>query len=264
MTRKRLASYIDTLEMSIYSSFQQKGSFFTELSLIGLNNFFFIALWWLFFQRFDSIAGWYLSDILTMMSIVFGAFGLKEIFFGGLQTLSFLIESKQIERYLMLPGSPLLHIAASRSFPKGWGHFLTAISLLCFGGFASLSTLPLLALFITTGCIIFTSISVILYSLPFWLHSVDNASKRYYENLLLFALYPAHTYGGILKIALFSVIPAGTIGTLPVELLQEFSLNKLLFLLGSAAFFLFLARLVFQKGLKAYKGGTFAKFPQPS
>jgi ABC-2 type transport system permease protein len=254
--KKHLNLLLDMLELSILSSIQSKKKFFLEVFLILMNNLFFVALWGIFFNRFDAIAGWTFSDVMAVIAIASGAFGLKEIAFGGVQKISPLILNGEIDSYLVKPKHTLLLIAASKSFPKGWGHLATGLLLTAFGGFATLLSVPFILASMILGCLTFTSAAIIIYSLPFWLGPVQNGTKRYYETLLLFSLYPAHTYTGLFKVALFSILPAGLIGTLPVEILQHFSLAKLLYLLGGTATFCVLALFTFNKGLQNYESGN--------
>jgi ABC-2 type transport system permease protein len=254
--KKQFILFLDLIEISIRSSIQSKKKFFLEVVLIMMNNFFFVALWWIFFQRFDAIAGWSFGDVMAMIAISSGAFGLKEIIFGGTQKISSLILNGEIDSYLVKPKSTLLLILTSKSFPRGWGHLATGIFLTAFGGFATIWTLPFILASMVLGCIIFTAAAVTIYTLPFWLGPVENGTRRYYETLLLFSLYPAHTYSGLLKVALFSILPAGLIGTLPVEILRNFSLDKLLLLTGSTLALSAFALFVFSKGVKHYESGN--------
>jgi ABC-2 type transport system permease protein len=56
-----------------------------------------------------------------------------------------------------------------------------------------------------------------------------------------------------LKLLLFTALPAGFIGFLPVELLHSFSWGTLLAMAGAAAAYCALAALVFRLGLKRYQ-----------
>lgn len=69
-------------------------------------------------------------------------------------------------------------------------------------------------------------------------------------------LLPPHIYSGWIQLLMFTLIPAGVIGYLPVELLRHFSWLNLMILLGSAFGFFLLAFLVFHFGLKKYESGN--------
>ena len=154
------------------------------------------------------------------------------------------------------PKNLLLHVAGSRSFAKGWGHLLTAFVLAILGGIADLYTLALMSLSILSGCLVFTSINIIANSLQFWLGSMEGVSKKYCDALFLFALYPTNIYSGLLQVVMFTLIPAGVISYLPVELFRNFSWTQLIVLLGSSLIFFAIAFVVFYTGLRRYESGN--------
>ncbi len=244
------------LKTSIKSSVSKRGAFLLEVSFIIANNLLFFALWWIFFQRFEEIASWKLPQMTALIAISSGAFGLTQVFFGGVKQISYLILSGDLDAFMVQPQNILLHIIGSKSFAKGWGHIATALLLTFFGGFTTLYTFPLALLCMVLGSLLFTSLAIIAYSLPFWFGPIEDVIKKYYESILLFSFYPTHLYHGFLKIIMFSVIPAGIIGTIPVELLQNFSFLNLLLLLGSTSIFVGLAYLLFNLGLKKYESGN--------
>src|SRR5262249_21625742 len=97
---------------------------------------------------------------------------------------------------------------------------------------------------------------IIAHSLVFWLGSIERLSKYYCDSLFLFALYPTNIYSGLLQVLMFTLIPAGLIGYLPVELLRSFSWLKLLALLAGSVACFALAFAVFYRGLKRYESGN--------
>lgn len=243
-------------KMSLKASASQKGVFLTECFLIIANNLLFFSLWWIFFQRFQGVGAWTFQDMTALIAIGSGAFGLAQIGFGGIKKISYLILSGELDSFIIQPQNILLHVAGSKSFAKGWGHLMTGLLLTLFGGFATPLTIPLALLCMLFASFIFASVGVIAYSLPFWLGSIESVSKKYYESLLLFSMYPTHIYSGALKIIMFTLLPAGLIGTIPVELLRDFSIFKLLLLIGSSVSFIALAFFIFNAGLKRYESGN--------
>ena len=244
------------LKMSLKSAISQKGVFLTECALIILNNLLFFFLWWIFFQRFQEVGEWTFQDMTALIAISSGAYGFMQIGFGGIKKIAYLILTGNLDSFLIQPQNILVHVIGSKSFAKGWGHVMTATLLTIFGGFATPLTMPLAFLCMFLGSFIFASIGVIAYSLPFWMGSIESVSKKYYESLLLFSMYPTNIYSGILKVVMFTLIPAGLIGSIPIELLRDFSIFKLLLLMGSAVSFIALAFFIFNTGLKRYESGN--------
>lgn len=234
----------------------RRGAFLIEASLIAVNNLIFFSIWWIFFRQFNDIGGWKFIDMVALMAIGTGAYGLAEIFFGGLKTLSNMIMSGDLDPFLTQPKDPLLHIAGSKSLAKGWGHLMTTLLLVIYGGLASWPVIPLILISLLSGCLVFAAMRIISHSLPFWMGSVEGLSKKYCDALFLFALYPTNIYSGVLQLFMFTVMPAGIIGYLPVEMIRDFSWDKLLLMLGSSVGLFTLAFFVFRQGLKRYESGN--------
>ena len=252
---KTITFFIYLLRTSIKASISKRGAFLIESTLMITNNLIFFSIWWIFFRQFKDVAGWNFHDMVILMAVGTGAFGLMQVCFGGVRNLSKIIINGDLDPFMTQPKNLLLHIAGSKSHSKGWGHLMTALILIILGG-VSLHTVPLILISILSGCLVFTSINVIAHSIPFWMGSVEGLSKKYCDSLYLFALYPTNIYSGFLQIVMFTVLPAGVIGYLPVELIRDFSLTKLFILIISSFSFIAIAFLVFYSGLKRYESGN--------
>lgn len=212
-------------------------------------------MWWVFFQQFDDIAGWKINDIAASMAMLSGAYGLSNVCLGGVKNLGLIILNGDLDPFMTQPKNLLLHVAGAKSRSKGWGHLMTAVILLALGGFKA-SSLPLILTLTFSGALVFTSVGLITHSLTFWLGSIESVSHKYLDSLFIFALYPTNIYSGLLQLVMFTLIPAGLIGYLPVELLRSFSWTKLAILLSCSLGFLGTAFLVFHLGLKKYESGN--------
>ena len=248
--------FIHLLRTSIKASISKRGAFLIESALMIANNLIFLSIWWIFFRRFNHVAGWDFNDMIILMAVGTGGYGLMQICFGGVRNLSKMIPSGDLDPFMTQPKNLLLHIAGSRSFSKGWGNIMTTVTLIVLGGITAPKIIFLILIAMLTSCLVYTSFNIIAHSLPFWMGSVEGLSKKYCDALFLFALYPTNIYSGILQIVMFTLIPAGVIGYLPVELIRHFSWVQLFFLLGSSICFLAIAFFVFYTGLKKYESGN--------
>lgn len=227
-----------------------------ESFLMIANNLIFFSIWWVFFRQFQDVSGWQMKDMVALMAIGSGAYGFMQIAFGGVKQLSRIIMNGDLDPFMTQPKNLLVHLVGSRSISKGWGNMLTCLLLIFLGDLATFSSLPLIFLSILSGGIVFASFGIIAHSLVFWLGSVESLSRKYCDSLYLFALYPTNIYSGVLQLIMFTVIPAGIIGYLPVELLRNFSWMQLIFMMGSSSLFLCLAFFIFHLGLKKYESGN--------
>lgn len=248
--------YKHLIRTSIKASISQRGAFLIEAGLMIANNLIFFSIWWIFFHQFRDIAGWNLKDMIILMAVGTGSYGLMQICFGGIRNLSKIIVNGDLDPFMTQPKNLLLHIAGSKSLSKGWGHLMTAVILIILGDVATWQTVPLIIISILSGCLVFTSINIIANSLPFWMGSVEGLSKKYCDALFLFALYPTNIYSGLLQLIMYTLIPAGVISYLPVELIRSFSWPQLFLLIASSLTFMVLAFIIFYAGLKRYESGN--------
>ncbi len=166
-----------------------------------------------------------------------------------------MIVNGELDPFMTQPQNLLIHLLGSRSISRGWGHLMTCAILIPLGRFP-LSAFSLLLLAMVCGALVFCAFNVIVQSLVFWLGDVATLTKKYCDSLFLFSMYPTHIYHGVLQIIMYTLIPAGIIGTIPVELLRHFSWTRLVILLSSTLVFCLLAIWVFGKGLKRYESGN--------
>lgn len=251
---RTLSFYGCLLRTSMRESMSKRGAFLIESGLMIANNLIFFAIWWIFFRQFRDVAGWDFNDMRILMAVGTGSYGLMQVCFGGVRNLSRMIVQGDLDAFMTQPKNLLLHIAGSKSHSKGWGHLMTALILVFMDPFSMKILFVFLGIF--SGSLVFTSINIIAHSLPFWMGPLEGVSKKYCDALFLFALYPTNIYSGLLQVVMFTLIPAGVISYLPVELIRHFSWLRLLLLLGSSLFFFAIAFGVFYAGLKKYESGN--------
>lgn len=253
---KGLIFFWQLIATSVKASLSVRGAFLTQSALIIANNIIFFTMWWIFFRQFNDIAGWHLKEMASLMAIGIGAYGLMQVCFGGVRQLSRKILSGDLDPLMTQPKNLLIHLISSRSLVRGWGHLLTTLLLIVWGGLFNLSTLILVVISVISGSLVFASIGIMAHSLAFWWGPIESLSQKYFDSLFLFALYPTNIYSGFLKFLMFTLIPAGIIGYLPVELIRNFSWPQLVLLVSSSLAFWGLAFFVFYIGLKRYESGN--------
>lgn len=214
----------------------------------------FLALWWIFFSQFEEIGGWHFHDMAILMAIGMGSYGLMQICFGKARELALVITRGDLDALMTQPKSLLLHLIGSHSLTRGWGHLSTSLLLIILGGMVSI--LPLVLLGIVCGCLVMASFTIIVQSLAFWLGPIDSLSRKYCDALLLFSFYPTKMFPGFLQVILFTVIPAGIVGNLPLEMVHGFTWSKLLVLLTATCSLIGISFIVFYQGLKRYESGN--------
>jgi ABC-2 type transport system permease protein len=167
-----------------------------------------------------------------------------------------MIAGGELDFYLALPKPVLTHTLVSRMNLTAPGDML--FGMLVFG----LVVRPtagqwlLFMIFTITTAAIFVGFGVLTQSLSFWLGNAEGLAQQLINALISFSTYPTVIFNGAVKLALFTLLPAGFIGYVPVQLLRDFSPALFAGLLAFASAILLLAWLVFRAGLRRYESGN--------
>lgn len=244
------------LRNNIAAAFEYRVSFFTQVLGMFINDSLWVFFWVLYFEKFQVLNGWTIKDLMVMWGVITFGFGLAHGFFYNIGRLPELINTGQLDYYLALPKNPLLHICVSQIRPVNLGDCLFGPVLLI--GFVHLNWQQWI-LFVIGGilsALIYLSFSIITGSLAFFLGRADALAASLQTSLIHFTTYPTGIFKGWTRVLLFTLIPAGFIAEVPVDLIREFSAEKVLELSMASAIFLGLAVWVFQVGLKRYESGN--------
>jgi ABC-2 type transport system permease protein len=157
---------------------------------------------------------------------------------------------------LTQPRSVLVYALGLRSQPSGFGDALSGVMFIAWSGEVSWSTLPLLVTAIIASALIFVACGIVFFSLAFWLGKVETVARQLWELLITFSLYPEPLFGGALRLALFTLLPAGFVGYLPARVVQAASLRDAVLLAAAAIAYLAVAVVVFDRGLRRYTSAS--------
>jgi ABC-2 type transport system permease protein len=121
--------------------------------------------------------------------------------------------------------------------------------------------MPRVGLVVAASSLLFIASGTVFFSLAFWLGRVDTLARQLWELVVTFSLYPEPLFGGVIRLVLFTVLPAGWVGWVPVRLIREMSLGTGLLLIGAASAYMLIAIVVFSRGVRRYSSGSrFATF----
>jgi ABC-2 type transport system permease protein len=233
-----------------------RGAFVVQVVFMALNNVTFFVFWWALMAHVPSIRGWRLGDIALLYGIVALAFGLAVSLAGGVRHLGRLIEEGDLDTLLTQPRSVLVYALGLRSQPSGFGDALSGVMFIAWSGEVSWSTLPLLVTAIIASALIFVACGIVFFSLAFWLGKVETVARQLWELLITFSLYPEPLFGGALRLALFTLLPAGFVGYIPARVVQAASLRDAVLLAAAAITYLGVAVVVFDAGLRRYTSAS--------
>lgn len=238
------------------ASLEQRGAFAIQVLFMMLNNATFFVFWWALMQRVPTLRGWTLGDITLLFGICAAGFGLAVTVAGGVQHLGLFIEDGQLDTLLTQPRPVLPYALGLRLQPAGIGDFLSGLLFIAWSGVVSWQSTPFVLFAIVTSAIVFVATGVVFFSLGFWLGRVDTLARHLWELVIMFSCYPEPLFGGVLRLLLFTALPAGFIGYVPVRFVQAPSWTTALVLLTAATVYVTIAVTVFDRGVRRYSSGS--------
>lgn len=226
--------------------------FFANLIEVSVYIFF----WRLFFEVTQDVNGWRFEQLVGLVAFNSLIYGLVDVGIGGLiWNINEYIREGRIDFYLTLPKNVLSHLLISGVSVNRMGRLLIGLGYYILFIPITFYSLMMLLIGSLLGAIIFLSWLIIFHSLTFWL----GQSTLVWESLaslLEFARKPTDIFQGIIRLTLYTILPAAFLGTVPVRMIYEFSLWRLFyfgfFALGSLA----LAVWFFYRGLRRYESGN--------
>ena len=233
-----------------------RGSFLIQVVFMVLNNFTFFVFWWVLMRRVPSLRGWHLEDIQLLFGIVATSFGLTVTFAGGVRYLGRLIDEGELDTLLTQPKSVLVHALGMRLQPSGFGDVLSGLIFIAWSGQVTWRDVPIVSIAIIASALVFVASGIVFFSLAFWLGRIDSIARQLWELLVTFSLYPEPLFGGMLRLALFTVLPAGFVAYLPARVVHAPSMANVAALVIGASAYLALAVWVFNRGLRRYTSGS--------
>lgn len=240
-------------KINLRNNLSLKASFLFQIIFMIISNLLYFAIWYILFDQVKEVNLWTIQDIAALNVISCASWGIFQICLGGLRNLSKMISDGDLDIFLLSPPHPLFMIMSSKSYPSGWGNLATSIIML---PFCSDIFFPLLTVTVLCSVTVFGMIFVIIHSIAFWVKNIDSFAKQWTDFVYILSVYPQNSYPGFVKIILFTLLPAGFISFLPVEILRNFTWWKLFSLILGAIVFILLGFTIFKAGLKRYESGN--------
>jgi ABC-2 type transport system permease protein len=244
------------ISTNLTASMALRGAFIVQVLFMMLNNFTFFVFWWVLMRQVDSLRGWRLGDVQVLFGLVAAAWGLTVTLAGGVRYLGQFIDEGQLDTLLTQPKSVLVHALGLRSQPSGFGDVLSGVVFIVASGQVPWRAAPIVVVAIVASACVCLATGIVFFSAAFWLGKVDTASRQLWELVLTFSLYPEPLFGGAIRLALFTVLPAGFVGYLPARLVRTPSMLTLMLLIGGAVIYLAVAVRMFNRGLGRYTSGS--------
>lgn len=250
---KFIAAYF---KANFAATLEYRTSFLTQVFGMMINDSLWVLFWTFYFKRFPVLNGWTFDDLVVLWATITFSFGLAFGLFANIMRLHELISQGQLDYYLTLPKNVLIHMAVAQIRPANLGDmFFGPLLLLLFVQLSSLQWLIYVCAAVGAA-IVYLSFFTIIASFTFWLGQSDSLFTSVSNSLVHFSTYPTRIFDGWTRLILFSLIPAGFIAEVPVELVRDFTWRGCATLLGAALGFASLAWWFFHRGLRRYESGN--------
>lgn len=260
---KSLKLALINIRKNIKNEKELKSAFIISIVGMMLNNAAFLILWYYFGKIVGELNGWKAEDIFGLYAVNTVSYGIVSGFFSGIFYIPTYITTASLDRYLLTPKNILMKIATSRISTSAFGDLLYGI--VCFVLFIvlrhlSLNQILLTILMMILSTIIFFSFSVICMTISFYLMDGKNVSEGFYGLFLSNSLYHGGAFTGILRAIFTFVVPSLLLGAIPVELVNDFSITKLIIMILFSIFWLEISILFFNRSLRKYESNNLFGF----
>lgn len=251
-------TFLRTLaEVNLASAMEYRASFISQAVGMLINNSIYFVFWLIFFEQFGSVRGYQMEEIFMLFAIVTLGYGLAFLFAGNtLHHLAYLIAQGRLDYYLVFPRNLLLHVVFSRMTVSTIGDITFGVMAYLFTGRFHPLEIALYLLSVLLVALILLAYSIIAGSLAFYMGNAQQASMVMGNAMLTFSLYPNALFSGGARLLLYTLIPAGFVGAVPVQIVQGRDGLLLLGLLGVAVVLWAVAIAVFYLGLRRYESGS--------
>jgi ABC-2 type transport system permease protein len=247
---------------NLMAGLEQRTAFAAQLLGMLINDCMWLGLWMVIFARFGDLNGWTARDMLALWAVGAGGFGLSLAVFGNQALLAHFIVSGRLDAFLAMPKPALLHLLVARMSVTALGDVVFALAVAAL--FLHLSYMGWVLLIVAMVCnaLALLAFNIAWQSITFWMDSAGEGPARMaFDTMIHFCTNPPTLFHGIVKMVLWTALPAGFITWLPVELVLRPDPWRLLAEVAAVTIGLVLATAIFHLGLRRYGSSGLATGP---
>ena len=243
-------------KLNLKKEWQYKTSFFTQIIMMVLNDFFFIIQWLIVFKLVDNIGGYGFKETMLLWAMAAGGYGVSHAFFSGAWKIKDMIYDGKLDVFLTQPKNVLLNVCCSSSSISAIGDMIYAYVALAIAGAQWWWYIMIIPASICAG-LIYVSVYVCYVSISFYIKRGDALAYSVDSIIIKTGNYPPHIFSSAVKWVLVTVIPSLFFTFMPAQyLFLTPNIWGMLAIVGVTALWVALAFLLFNKGLKRYNSGS--------
>lgn len=257
----RFALY--AIKKNLQNSAELRSSFLMNIVGMIINNTSFIILWIFFVQSVGIIGGWTTADIIGLNAYTALCYGIVLSLGSGIQKLATYTASGAFDRFMLSPKNLLIRVATAHFRVSALGDIVFgAICLVMYGVLihANMMQILLMAILVIISTVVFLAGVIGIYSVSFYFVDADSVTRGLFELFFTPSLFHGGAFQGAMRFIFTFAIPSLLIGALPVEIVKDISLEKLLLVCVLAIFWLVASIMFFNYSIRKYESSNFMTF----
>ncbi|SRR6266508_3450338 len=255
-----LRIYIQALRLQIRSNMSLRGAFAIQLVGVALYNSAQIVAWLFLFHQFGTINGWAGRELIGLMGINMLVFGVVMFLSIGITDLPRHVDYGSFDNLLVKPSPLILQLASGKLDATNAGDAMLGLGItVWYMATTPLSFLQVLLflLALVVSAVIFWCFALLLPSiLAFYVFDSERISARLGMLILDSSSYPTGVLTDVLRAALLTILPGLLIGAVPLQLLNRFEWQAVLFGVVVAIFWLAFSLWFFHRSLRRYESSN--------
>ena len=244
-----------TLRGALQEAFANRAGFWSQVTLMTLNDVAWIVFWVLFFERVGRVRGWGTEEIIVLQAALTVSGGLVLGILGNARSIGRLVADGGIDAALALPVRPLSHLLVRRVNTVFLGDLAFGLILFAVAGQPDPTRVAVFVGVTLTAAAVLAGFLVAVGSVAFFAGR-DDAGELGFHAMLLFSAYPVDVFGGAAKVVLHTLVPAAFIAAVPAKLVNEPDPVLALALVAAAVAFVAAGAGLFTLGLRRYTSGA--------
>ncbi|KGE19742.1 ABC transporter permease [Paenibacillus wynnii] len=216
--------YFQYMKLVIQSRMQYKiDTLMLSFAVLVRESVTVITLY-LMLQKFSSVKGWDIHQLLFMYSFVFLTYSLSVLIFTGIRDFESLVHRGEFDMYLTKPlGTMFQVISAKSDIMASLGHGALGIILFVYSASAihlKLSFYHGLVLLLTIlgGILIHAALLIIPSTFTFWTVRSREVKMLMFNQMRGFIVYPIPIYPKVLQVILTFVFPFAFVSYFPAQI----------------------------------------------
>jgi ABC-2 type transport system permease protein len=242
-------------------SLAYRGAFVFTVIITVVKQILFLLSWHFFFEKYKVIQGWNFEHLLVAYGSVCFSVGFVETFFYGLKDLPRMVETGQLDSFLLQPKNVILNIAMSKGDMSALGELITGVLLISYSGYF-INSFPAIILILSLSTVFMFSLLLYISCISFFVKNSFDFIRELNLNAIIVATQPNVAYRGLLKMLTFTILPVAFLSFFPIEFLRTGYWYYLCVTVVGTLFFFGLACWIFYIGLKRYESGNIIGFRQ--